>query len=547
MRLNRVIAALCLSFLMVVSSSQTQPRKGSPLIIESRPIRSRPHVKTDLERARDLGNPLPPTSEEFSAAKSLVIASLGPSSVLYNVVRAMPGIQPVETIEQANTTGLADHWVAETDRVLSIALKPRPGTSRRPEIVGADLTSKQVVHYRFNAPPTAIATADDAEAANPHLTFARGEHAFASCGLPDGGDSPTLSDASDEVNITVKSADGSPLWQFEVHRPSASDGYWGSGIELWNVNYKGVRVLKRASVPILNVQYFQNKCGPYRDWQNEEYTFQADVNKVLSGDDGSGIATTTDMPQTILQTGNDSGNFYGVAMYTGPDQTVTLMSEMAAGWYRYMSEWTFSPDGSISPRWGFGAIDDACVCHLHFHHAYWRLEFDLGGNPAAPNTRVVNQFEKTVNGVWTPSTLQETFFRDPKAQYRVVGANGLAYQIIPGDHDGSAAVPKQTGDTYDVYGKSDIWVLNAKDKNKQYDDHGLKSEGKAIDPNTSIRISQFLKTNATDTQNAPLDNQSVVVWYGAHFTHDQHGEGPNPEPEGPDGDHIVGPVLRPMQ
>jgi hypothetical protein len=39
----------------------------------------------------------------------------------------------------------------------------------------------------------------------------------------------------------------------------------------------------------------------------------------------------------------------------------------------------------------------------------------------------------------------------------------------------------------------------------------------------------------------------VVVWYGAHFTHDQHGEGPNPEPEGPDGDHIVGPVLRPMQ
>ena len=44
------------------------------------------------------------------------------------------------------------------------------------------------------------------------------------------------------------------LWDFIVTRPAASSGTNGSGIELQYVNYKGKRILRRANVPILNVQ-----------------------------------------------------------------------------------------------------------------------------------------------------------------------------------------------------------------------------------------------------------------------------------------------------
>ena len=53
------------------------------------------------------------------------------------------------------------------------------------------------------------------------------------------------------------------LWDFIVTRPSASSGTNGSGIELQYVNYKGKRVLRRANVPILNVQYDHDACGAY--------------------------------------------------------------------------------------------------------------------------------------------------------------------------------------------------------------------------------------------------------------------------------------------
>src|SRR6185295_3893615 len=131
----------------------------------------------------------------------------------------------------------------------------------------------------------------------------------------------------------------------------------------------------------------------------------------LSGDKDSGIVTTTEMPQSILQSGTDAGNFTGVAVYVDDNQKVTLMSEMAAGWYRYISMWVFSPDGAIEPKFGFGAVENSCVCNMHFHHAYWRLEFDLGGDPAKPDARTANSFEKKVEGVWKANDLQETFWR----------------------------------------------------------------------------------------------------------------------------------------
>jgi Cu2+-containing amine oxidase len=96
--------------------------------------------------------------------------------------------------------------------------------------------------------------------------------------------------------------------------------------------------------------------------------------------------------QTILESGTDSGNFRGVAIYRQGRETV-LVSELQAGWYRYISRWRFHDDGTIRPRFGFSAVQNACVCNVH-HHVYWRLDFDIG---AAENNEV-REFNSPPNG-----------------------------------------------------------------------------------------------------------------------------------------------------
>ena len=54
-----------------------------------------------------------------------------------------------------------------------------------------------------------------------------------------------------------------------------------------------------------------------------------------------------------------------------------LVSELEAGWYRYVSEWRLHADGTIRPRFGFDATCSSCVCFRHHHHVYWRLDFDI--------------------------------------------------------------------------------------------------------------------------------------------------------------------------
>ena len=73
------------------------------------------------------------------------------------------------------------------------------------------------------------------------------------------------------------------MWRFLVIRPAASSGTNGSGIELRYVDYKGKRVLYRAHVPILNVKYTGDACGPYRDWQYQEGMIQAAGSDVAPG------------------------------------------------------------------------------------------------------------------------------------------------------------------------------------------------------------------------------------------------------------------------
>ena len=90
------------------------------------------------------------------------------------------------------------------------------------------------------------------------------------------------------------------------------------------VNYKRKRVLRRANVPILSVQYNHDACGSFRDWQYEESMIEADGDDLVPG-----FRLCSAPTKTILDRGSDQGNFLGVAVYVDGIEEVVPVSEMA--------------------------------------------------------------------------------------------------------------------------------------------------------------------------------------------------------------------------
>jgi hypothetical protein len=299
--------------------------------------------------------------------------------------------------------------------------------------------------------------------------------------------------------ITVRSG-GQTLWRCLAVRPGASSGTNGSGIELKYVDYRGKRVLFHAHVPILNVEYGADGqalgCGPtYRDWQNAETPFEADGTAVAPG-----FLLCPQPARTIIDNGTDAGNFAGVAIYVQGAEVV-LVSEMQAGWYRYITEWRLHANGTIRPRFGFAGTENRCTCHIHKHHAYWRLDFDI----RTPDHNTVEEFNDPPivgNSNWHAKQFEIQRQRDAGHQrkWRVRNTvSGEAYQIVPGAHDGSPT----------SYGVGDLWVLRY--HSGEIDD----GQGFTTDPNLSrAHLERFMSPPES------VANTDVVLWYAAHYVHD---------------------------
>lgn len=382
-----------------------------------------------------------------------------------------------------------------TRRVVAVGLFSR--ASRRPrEILGVDLGDGRLHRSDARAP------------------FGSSPSNNTICGAPAGAAEPTATrGTAGQAWVTVKQA-GRTLWRFLVVRPAASSGLRGSGVELRFVDYRGKRVLYRAHVPILNVRYDQDACGPYRDWQWEEGRIQANGTDVAPG-----LRLCPAPAATIMETGSDVGNHLGVAIYVD-GQDVVLVSEMEAGWYRYVSQWRLRADGSIFPRLGFAATASPCVCNVHHHHAYWRFDFDI---VTAGNNRVLEFNDPPLVGgaSWHEKRFEIARPRDParKRRWRVENrASGAAYDIVPRSEDGVAA---QQPDW--PYGRGDVWILRY--HGNEIDD-GFNT---TTSPDSDAKIDRWV-----DGENVLA--QDVVLWYGAHFTHDlarddpaQHGRFVGPD------------------
>ena len=164
------------------------------------------------------------------------------------------------------------------------------------------------------------------------------------------------------------------------------------------------------------MQYVNNTCGPYRDWQYAEGNFNAPDAGASNPAPGIRILAPGQVATTAVETGNDAGNFRGVAVYqqdVGFGNELVMVSEMNAGWYRYIMEWRFAPDGTIRPRYGFGSVTNGCVCNPRTHHVYWRFDFDI----VQPNNKVfkVERGRKFLTPLNYGSNDSEKLFNQPRS------------------------------------------------------------------------------------------------------------------------------------
>jgi hypothetical protein len=437
-------------------------------------------------QVRESGLQPVPTPEEFASAVAVVERhpKLGPP-LRSGRLKPYEPMPPLIVDDEAG---------GGRQRVLAVGLLPSRGL-RGHEIVGVNMTRRSVLRFDGGAPATA-------QAHNPI------------CGQPYAGQGTAAKGTAGSVWVTV-SQGGTVLWRFLAVRPTASSGTNGSGVELRYVDYRGKRLLYRAHVPILNVQYQGNACGPYLDWQWQEGMLDAP-----GADVGPGFRLCSAPAKTILDSGQDTGNFLGTAIYvTG--QEVVLVCEMQAGWYRYVSEWRLHTNGTIRPRFGFGATSSSCVCTKHYHHAYWRLDFDL--RTAGRNlVREFNDPPLVGGSKWHTKRFETQRPRNPsrKRRWRVQNtATGEAYDIVPGPGDGVA-----TSSPDWPFPQGDVWLT-------RYRGTEIDTGVTAVGPPYEANIGNFVNGES-------IEDTDVVVWYAAHATHDVSHEEP-----GHFG-HIVGPELR---
>jgi len=375
----------------------------------------------------------------------------------------------------------------EGRRLVNVGVVSKAGAGEsleKNEIVSVDIPTGRIVRYAKGAPETSRAE-------------------LLACGPPGSSCTYTTGPCS-YYQISWPQAD--PVWNLKIRHPNCTTSVQGdgTGLELTDVYYKGRLILTRAEVPVLNVLYANNTCGPYRDWLFSEDCFQAQGTDVPAV--GSGVRIANAPPSTLCESGipgSDAGNFKGIAIYDEGD-ALWLVTETNAGWYRYVMEWRLHLDGTIEPIFGFGATTNSCTCNPHFHHAYWRLEWAIDGTAGDTSTGITT-LERRRSGTvdtYDPIATEGTFVRPPadgdKDFWRIKNpSTGNGYIVEPGVFDGTAS-----GDTY---GKWDLAALALN-----------TTQAEINDPNgdTSVNVAPWVTGEGLGT------TKRLVTWYHATYSHD---------------------------
>ncbi|MGQ0742824.1 MAG: hypothetical protein ACT4OS_00495 [Acidimicrobiales bacterium] len=319
--------------------------------------------------------------------------------------------------------------------------------------------------------------------------------------VPADGDDPP---AGSGQRFRVKVHDGEEvLWDLIVARPSASSGLAGSGVELAEVDFAGVRVLDRAHVPIVTVAPAEADGPTVRLWLHEEGS--CDAPPAQPADDNSGLRELQGRPPAPFEAGVDGGGFRGVTLAVdGRDLVIT--SAMRAGVHRLSQSWILGADGSVQGRMAWApALQPGPAVPVEVT-AHWRLDFDIAG-PADNTVQEYNQPPVHGTGPW--HTIRYEMRRSarhplgsPEAvrRWRVRNRrSSRSYTLSPGPHGG------------------DVWLLRYH--------HGETDDGRSW--STGYRSEADLDALLTGE---PLHGEDVVLWCS---TTARGGPGPT-EAMGPD-------------
>ena len=308
---------------------------------------------------------------------------------------------------------------------------------------------------------------------------------------------------------------GDPVWELDVYRPANRTTVNGAGLELRDVRYRGRKVLDRAGVPVLNVEYDPGAgCGCFRDWQFDEAPI--DLGSAAAASSCFALAAPGDVRTACEanaalrpeEQGRDVGAFEGITVEDYGTELV-LTSHAEAGWYRYRMKWHLYADGRIWPEFSFAAVEGVCTQSDHRHHAYWRFDFDLEGTPADDVVR-----EHRDGAVQTFTT--EAARRAAAGAFWSVtdGRTGAGYEVVPGEAD--LRLPA------DAFSKTDALVLRY--KLDEIDD------GLTVQTGCAFAFEPFV-------DGEPLGGADVVFWYRSGALHI------GGDPYQCD---VIGPTLRPV-
>ncbi len=305
------------------------------------------------------------------------------------------------------------------------------------------------------------------------------------------------------------------------------------GIELNDVRYMGERVLWKAGVPFSITRYHMNAYGPYKD---------AFGNAGAAGLPGYGRGSLPIAPAqcprflgtgTLLQGGHVCLETIG-----GPNPRVALWTRFDVYNYRFANGWILHADGTFEPKvllggnlidYGSsacGSVTGAHACQSHFHHVYWRFDFDVAGE-AGDNVQEFRRAEglPSSNSVLDPACspsrggawctfqiegVRERTFAD-FTKWRVADfdarndkGHARSFEIVPnglGPADGTST--------------ADFWAFAYKGDSAELG-YQVSTNPRADSSVTAYADGQIIR---------PAD---VVVWYAEHVFHEPRDEeGPN--------------------
>jgi hypothetical protein len=248
---------------------------------------------------------------------------------------------------------------------------------------------------------------------------------------------PTCNSTANENKVSWPDATN-PVWEFCWLRASQSSGPRGSGLELRNVHYRGVLMIKRVHSPNLFAEY-RGVSTCYRDWKDVNTAFAAEVGV------RNVLGTPTLTAKTNCDVSSAATTSYGACPFNGSGVTVPacappgtvaienlpngdglrLTQQYEADWYKYAGRYVLYANGNIDAELGFGNSNGTNNNLTHWHHNYFRFDFDIDG----ANNDVITVGTQ-------PQTVEFAIERNATDAIKVTdAAGGFGYQLNPGALD----------------------------------------------------------------------------------------------------------------